>query len=768
MKKNIKKYSLIFSSILLSSIIITPTLVSCTSKTRYNQNSNITDNTYEYQEKINNPKISEFNLPSDIDEFSSDPNNPIYDNVYDKISIDTINNDVYNMLSKLGENNLRNPNFIANITNYTISTNNNKYSININFEVKNTNNFVNIYEINNDFSLPCNPILFNPNETKIFQINIDSPIYRSFNTQKFSSTQKNWFAYYFKNVKININDDEYKINQFSLNPYSYSLNTYFYYNFNSVGYNDIQVEANKQLNSLTLDNVKNEIINTYNAKLNLFKSISNPFQNILQFQVSDNNKSTILDFSIKNADNLANITNQLIQYVTHSNNDYYSLLFDIFSNKTINEISNNLKNNHFNYQNLKQIESQIASKGILDLIFTDFNLLLKILANLNIINENQYQEILYIFSQLNIKSSTLLDFIINLIKLKNQNNEFIFLNIIKNIIDNNTIINMLNWLIFENNNLNTQNLLLFLDIFANPKNSNDPDADIIRWYDWLNSIKFIISFANDDLQNIIYSTKFIFGNNIYLNIKNIYPLLPNSLQINGIEIPINKLINLLPQWISFNTNNYIEINNNFSTLEYSVIKNNFNQYALSWQAFVNSTIDINLPDTIMTLSNSSSPLIKKIIANLTNDIFYHIYNNSKYFKPYESKINNYIIENYNPYLKREGQIIYKNIDSNINNQIIDTINNSISNSIIKDTEIVISKFPNIKISKTKTIDNYDYANLIDVYFNLQKYENNFHVALNTNMISKYKKISFDLFTPFYVYNNENIYKNIFNINLSKK
>lgn len=795
-----------------------------------NFNQEFQDNTQTYVNKIQNPNITKFNpiteVPTwaDFNELSNDPNNDMYDSIYNSINKDTINNDINNMIKTLGQLSNYNFGFKTNIKNIQINFFESNWDITIEFEVYNNLTKNNTYKIGN-----LDQIEFESKSKKDIKLNLNGQLKRYF-YKPINSTNKStaYFGYYFPNGTLSIDNKEYQINNFKFLDYSLSLNKYIEINDLEVGYNDIADFANQKVLELTNEQKETEILNTYNFYTNSIEKILEPLQSLLQNLIlTKNNQITLIEFLKENSKNIAKVVQTIYDITTKDDSlNIQEPIEIILSDKKLSEIiinehiksiiinlidkfapslTNTIKSllNGVNVDNANEVTEQLIylleimipevlpelknedfsqlfddlkNKGLLSTILDNKQELIKIISTIpNIKNNELAVLILNLLETININQTNVFDGLITIIKYKNDDGEYIFKQILSNVIQNETLISLLTQLIFDNPNLNSDNLVEVLDIIANPRDSKN--GEIVSWKEWYDAIKKTYNFITNN-ENISLTTKFEFGKDIYFNIGKLYKLLPDNLTISNITIPISTISIALPDWLSINSGDYIEITQIFNNFEYDVIKIN-NDYKLSWQSFANTTIDVNMPQSLKTIYNSSLGAGSTLVSVL-NNIFYSKYNSSNYFKPINSSLNIHKIENYNPNSKNNEAIFIKNISDDQLTEIKNNIENSIVENKIDGSEYIINKgifgIGKVVANKNEISCTINPDDLLNEYVNLTWYKNKYYLSLDINRIIRSDSIlgfnipkidikKLALYTPYYVYSNNGEYKNYYELKI---
>lgn len=843
MKKRFK-FLIGAASLIACSTLIVPILTSCTETTKDNNQSNndsdgstnlpnepaFIDNTHSYTSQIKNPEPAKFDPKSynddwkDFQDVTNDPNNKIYDALFQNINNETISNDINNMLMSLGEKSETNFGFKANIMSINIENQGSNWNISIIFNVFNNLNKENSYLISN-----LNKISFNPKEEKNISLNLNGKLERTFflKYNQGSDLSKLFFGYKFINGTLKIDDVETNFNEFKFHDYSLSLNKYIEINTKEVGYNDIANFANEKLSTLTTENIQNEILQKYQVYIDTISKLLDPLQTLFQSLVdTKNNNKTIIEFLNDQSSNIANIANSLFQVITKNDQlNLYNIIDDVLSNKKISEIilSYNTKNiivaivdklmpqispaiksllNNINSDNVHEVINEVLkllktaileyfpnldeqeinslindleNEGLLTAIINNKSIIVNLLKSIPNLNTNPIiKNIIILIESIDVNVN-LFDLIINIINIKNENNESVLKTIINSIIPNSTIVSLLNQLVFDNPNFTSENLVAIIDVFANPRDSKN--GSIISWSDWFNNIKKTYTF-NDNDGKIQFKYKFEFNKNIYLNIGKLYNILPSNLTINNTTIPVSLISIALPNWFSINAEDYIEINQNFDHIEYDVININ-GEYRLSWQSFTNTTIDMNLPQSLKTIYDTSTGAGSTLV-NVLNNIFYHKYNITNYFKPDKSQLNEHIIKNYNPYKKNNNAIFINQLTDDKISEIKQNVDLSINENKIENSEYIISNgifgIGKIVTNKYVTTTNIDPNELLSEYVNLTNYNSSYHISFDVNRIIRSSSIlgfnipkidikNLSLSTPYYVYSNNGQFYNLFNFDI---
>lgn len=840
MKKKFK--CLIGASILVASAtIMTPLLTSCkeqTSSTSADDNSSsiipgqgtFVDNTYNYSTKIHNPNESSFNQNTDSNgwgDFSaltSNANSTIYDKIFASINENTVTNDIYNMISVLGKHSKTNIGFDANVKDINVSKTDNTWNINIKFDLYNSLSKINTYV------LGTQKIIFNPKTKKDIDLKVSGEMKRTFFSPRTTELMKKlYFGYYFSNSAITYDNQTREIGDFKLNNYSLSLNKYVEIQNNKVGYTDIEEFATQKMMNFTDENLQTEIANTYDQYLSIIGTTLDPLQKLLQELIKTNvTPISLLEFLKTNSENIGIILNEFYKLIDKngnidltkpvslilSNAKLSDLLVDENTKKliitiltkyqpgiaaTIKPVLENINSINvdeqldaiFNMinailggenQNITKLISDLKTKGILVSIWDNKQFFIDIIKKTT--NNNEQDPIIELISLITKtaeanNSNDPFDFVLNLIKMKNDNGsgtgEYILKDILTKLIPNQTISTILDQILFDNPHLTKENMIGLIDVFANPRKTKNKNGEIVNLKTWFDSITKTKEFTKEN-EHIKFKYRFEFGSDIYFNIDKLFKALPNTLSIGTTSIPVGILVGALPDWISINSGDYIEIQQVFDNVEYDVVNIN-GQYKLSWQSFAHTTVDINLPNSLKTIYDSTL-IGGSTFVSLLNNVFYGIYNTSSYFKPYKSSLNEFVIDNYNPKLKNNEAIFTNKLTTERLAEISKAINDSITEEVVPGTEFVYAEpwlWGKQTVNKHKTTSNFDIYSLLKEYFNLDNYNSLLHVNIDVNKIIRGTTVAtfqipeitiknIAIQTPYYVYTDDGNFKNYFSIN----
>ena len=838
MKKKFK--CLIGASILVASAtIMTPLLTSCkeqTSSTSADDNSSsiipgqgtFVDNTYNYSTKINNPVESSFNQNTDSNgwgDFSaltSNANSTIYNKIFASINENTVTNDIYNMISKLGKDSKTNIGFDANVKNINVTKTDNTWNIGIQFDLYNS------LSKQNTYVLGAQKIIFNPKTKKSIDLQISGELKRTFYSPRTTQLMKKlYFGYYFSNSSITYDNQTRAIGDFKLNNYSLSLNKYVEIQSNEVGYTDIEEFATQKMMNFTDQTLQSEIEYTYDQYLSIIGTILDPLQKLLQDLIKSNvTPVPLLEFLNTNSENIGTILNEFYKLIDKngnidltkpvslilSNAKLSDLLVDENTKKliiailtkyqpgiaaTIKPILDNINSNNVDQQleaifdminsivggenvNITQLLTDLKTKGILVSIWDNKQVFIDIIKK---ITNNEQDPIIQLISLITQASETntsnnAFDFVLNLIKMKNDNGngDYILKDILTKLIPNQTILTIIDQILFDNPHLTKENFISFIDVFANPRASKAKNAEIVSLKTWFDSIIKTKEFSKEN-EHIKFTYKFQFGSDIYFNIDKLFKMLPNTISVGTTSIPVGLLAGALPDWISINSGDYIEVQQTFDDVEYDVVNIN-GEYKLSWQSFAHTTVDINLPNSLKTIYDSAPIVTRSTFVSLLNNIFYGIYNTSSYFKPYKSSLNEFVINNYNPKLKNNEAIFKNTLTPERLTEISNAINASITEEVVPGTEFVYANILFLgkqTVNKHKTTSNFDIYPLLKEYFNLNNYNSHFHVNIDVNKLIKGTSVAtfqipeitiknIAIQTPYNVYTDGGEFKNYFSIN----
>lgn len=845
MTRRTKKISIAAMLTLLLGVSVTTPFIINSNKSKKLQNQTFKDNTYSYAEKFKNFKKTELSEKSfselkEYEKLSTDPNNSVYNSIFKKIDKNVIQNDLYNMLSRFSDK-TSNFGFLVNISSVEVFKNDNKWNIEISFSIYNTNDTDSNYSLNNSNALIQKKKIINS------KILINSELQKEFYINNKDNNKSDLYVnYYFNNAKWYVGN--YKIltlPNFYLGAYSKTLNTVIKDVDTSLSYLDIKNEATNSIKKLSISNIKDDISNTYNSYFDLATNLADPIQNILQNMIiSHNSNEKGIDYLKNNARDIGIIVNTLVNNILKIDKNILPIIQAILEDRKIFEILSNedIKNSFLNISSLLPHEIGSVIENILGNISTeeqfyadleklidksnqmltneqienikDFiqitkqkgfltSILLKKDTFLSLINsfipENPILNVITPFiKNVSILDSTIIEFIIDALSKKDSNDKVYFRELLSVMLNNpgtSSIFDLLDKFIFNNNNLTASNLITAIDVIANPKTSKNGQI-IARYKEWLQSIKQESKFANEqkldsDLNiKLTYIHNYTFTSDIYFNISKLIEILPNNLEVNGSWIPISTIKLVTPNWMGIIKNDGINVKLELNDkIEYDVVKSNFKN-KLSWQAYSNITVDMNMPATVKSLWDESSWLVSDIIINLTKSLFYHVYNANQYFRPYSSSVENINLDKFNYNSKTNEAIYKKEMTQERIKEIINDYNSKTQNITYiddngKSQSYVIKKgsywSSEIRIYKTITKSTFDFESIIDEFVDTSKYQGKFILSINNNrLISEFNvKIfgievatvpnvnlsSVTILTPYNVYSDNETYLNSFSFKL---
>ncbi len=830
---------------ILTSCSPTTTVTPPTQGDGFNKPMNFVDNTNIYKNQFveNNKTVldaKQFNL-KEFNILPSDPNSQIYiTKIFNRINKEIIKNDLMDFLSNLS-NQYFNTGFKANISDYQINfdENNKQWNIKISFEIYNGNNISSFYLFNNNH----NKIALTPYEKISSKLNIIGNInYEFLNSQKRLLDYNTVFAgYSFDNATWVFGNQEYKINNFKFSDYSKTLNTEItgIINKNIKSYVDIKEFAEDKLKQMNLSQFENELTNTVDTYINKGKDIIGPTQSLLQnLLTSHTQNESAKIFLNNNAELIASLAQSIINNI-NSNITVENLIVSILKDKTlyqilkeqptVDEINKILgmispdisstiiqfiegigDQESFNqmldkikelvlsldqklYEQISTLIDEFKVSGVLTAIIKNKNIVLELLNNFGIV-DNELNALLSPFLNviLDIDNKTMITILFDLLKSQNEGGLIYLKEIIKlfNFIPAN-ISGILDQVVFNNPNFTIENFVSFIDTIANPKKSSNSN-EVVRYDEWINSIQKEIVFdknnsynPSDLTLNLNYSYKITFTNDIYFSIKNLSKILPNSLTINNSNIPLSTIKSILPSWISVNANDYIKYSMNANDQVVYDILNKNNNNVLSWKMPINSIVDINMPQTIKTLYDSSKSLTGDAIINVSKTIFFHKYEKFDFFKPLTSLLNSNVIENYSYNIKTNEALFTKDIMPERKLEIINEIKNNTTNEdiLVDQQPIKYTIAPSTWFSKekvvhkTETKTNIDYNKYFSEFINIEYLKSKVWMSFNNNiLIDKFsvvglinidtvKVTNISIYTPYSMYTNNNIYRSTWVFNL---
>ena len=115
-------------------------------------------------------------------------------------------------------------------------------------------------------------------------------------------------------------------------------------------------------------------------------------------------------------------------------------------------------------------------------IFKHKNTILAIIQNFGIIDDTLSNLLINILEVVDIENKTVADLFIDLIKSGNENTYYLkeMFKLFQFALSP-SLESLLDELIFNNPNMNAQNLIGIIDVFANPKVSNKSNAEVVRY-----------------------------------------------------------------------------------------------------------------------------------------------------------------------------------------------------------------------------------------------------------------------------------------------
>lgn len=806
-----------------------------TNKPSDDNNSNSTttfvDNTQDYVDKISNSAETSFNPNEEVSDWldfkklSNNPNDEIYNNIYNSITKEVIENDINNFIKTLGEkNDTYNFGFKTKIKNISINNLEGNWDIKIEFDVYNNLSKNNTFKIGN-----LDSINFEPKSTKNIELNFGGQLQKTFYNSTLKGNNKSYFGYYFPNAALKVDNTELKFENFKLSDYSWTLNKFVEINSSEVGYTDIANFANEKLNTLTQEDIQNEIKYSFDVYVNSIGELLDPVQNLLQNLVlTKTENKTVIQFLSENSENIGVIVDTLYKLI--SKDDSLNLkdpiqfiladkkLSEILVNEptknlimslitklapdlapTINSILANVNEDNVQEtveqllflletmlpslvpsvadKDISPLINSLKNEGLLTAIINNKQLIISILSDIPGIKDNEIAQMaLVLIGAIELNETNIFDLIINIIKYQDPEGNIVLKELLNKALPNSTITSLLSQLVFDNENLNSDNLAGLVDMIANPKDSKN--GQTIRWKEWFDAINIVSNFTTNENGNIIHTYKFEFGKNIYINIDKIYKILPKNLTIGTTSIPTSLLSTALPSWISINAGDYVEITQNFDAIEYDVI-NVKGAYKLSWQSFAKTTIDMNMPQTLKTIYDTSLGA-GGVLVTVLNNIFYHKFDTSGYFKPYQSSLGSNVINNYNPNSKNNQAIFTNTIAEDKLIELQTKLNESIVEETIEGSEYVISKgifgIGKVTTSKKDTTSSFNVEELLAEYFNLEYYSSKYHISFDVNNVIRKDSIlgfeipsvttkNISISTPYNVYTNDGAFKSYYTIKI---
>ncbi|MGL4951355.1 MAG: hypothetical protein ACRC4L_00055, partial [Mycoplasma sp.] len=341
----LSKRSLLLSSIILGSIVIggstgltyyfnnkkTNEVVDNTSKLNpieFNDNKDDIESSIIQTE----PHVYDVN---DWDYYDDNPTNKAYDEIYNSVNKDVIENDAkLFLLGLIGPDN----NFQINISKIDIDStqprvinyHENKFDINIEFEIYNNDSRASIFK-SNFFKNK----VYKPYQVVNHQLTIEN---QSIIPEFWNSENNDYYAnYFFKDVKWKEDNYERQFKELRMFDYSKTLNWKLknISKANTVGYVDVKEDGQKALSQLSETEIVDDIVNKNDDILNTLSIVLDPAQNILQ--ELQRNASTRIFIS-----NIANDTKELLKslipLIDESLVGIENMIYDLLNNATVAEI----------------------------------------------------------------------------------------------------------------------------------------------------------------------------------------------------------------------------------------------------------------------------------------------------------------------------------------------------------------------------------------------------------------------------------------------
>ncbi len=746
------------------------------------------DNISEYTSQVKKMPLTIFNPRTEIGLYDAIPtkaNNPIYNSIFSKINKELITNDIFNFLTWIKES-YSNSVFKYKILDFNVETklenDKPKYLIEITFDIYNPEQMSNTFTFNQNNVV--NNIIFGINEIKSSKLVIDSKAIPFFYHQLNYGNINNLYAgYYFENAHWIIGNKNIPFNKFILNKFSPTLNTVIENVDLGKNYFEIEEECQPRIKELTTNDFLLDIKNDFNnywdysikaigASQRIIREIllQKPLLETLNNIASDANILTesVINLKTPELKGLGSIIQAILENknITEllSNNDVRNAIITISryympeDSETVESTLNSINfadPNQFssvlNTITIQLIESgkldkQIADKinkikdeGLLDILFNEktlFNEIYKLLnPNGNISLLNDIQLLFNELSNHNPNKDSLLNIILDLVKLKDKNNKTIIMNLINILMPNNNLDSILNLFIFENDSLNLTNLTSFLDSIANPVDESNNLVDLEQYAKSINVVHSNRDFNFDNVSLMLsgnYEVKYEFTKKLQFNIGKLYNILPSWIKALTTTAGLPNKLELFP-------NDYFivqyDLNDN---VDYSPIKTLDNKHKLSWTTLANKIIDVNLPQTAKAMYNNTSVLSRSTLIKMYNSLFFKVYTDKKMFTPIVSeKLNNYLISDYSPN-KMNGNAIFK---KQLTQQELDSISNNIKSNIKeKEDKTIKYEYANSwlwgssYIYKLSTTLNIDQEQLFNQLFDTTNCNTEYYKYINCNLI----------------------------------
>ncbi len=548
MNKWHKYCSIAATSVATIGLIIVPAIVPAAKNSYnnvYNPNNgnNIKPQQFDQNWQEYNDKLTPSGAPiifnDDFKEYqpwmklSTDANDPIYKNLFNKIDLKLISNDIYQFISTTLRNNktssielnvtdiegLYNPNSNINPTNTitprtTAFINPTVYNFKIKFKMYNNNPVAKMYQIkNNQQTININ---FAPYEIKNQTIEINSQAYPDFyiTTDPKTNTSNLYANYYFKDALWTIDNTQHVINKFSWANSSYSLNTVIQGVNTNKSYLDIAQQANAALKTLTSTDINNDINNTFENYYHLVTPFLDPIQNILQALAKNpttkeflNNEATdigkLVDLSLnmsnKSIENIDKLIEAILKdqtiYQIMTNHDLSIPLYQIIelvvpgSGDTVQSILNGMSFNSqeefdeaFDLIISKGSElvgpnidlsflNDLKTEGLLSFIVKNSSNIKNILTNFGI--SSPLIDDIFLLIDPNTMDTPIINVLINAINKTDEANKKVLPSLLKPVFDTLPPIvgELVNSLVFNNTNLNVNHLMSAFNALGNPTNA---------------------------------------------------------------------------------------------------------------------------------------------------------------------------------------------------------------------------------------------------------------------------------------------------------
>ena len=579
------------------------------------------------------------------------------------------------------------------------------------------------------------------------------------------------------NYKV-IVDDNIKTSYVLKNNILYT--DYFYTNIDA-NYNNVAKLVNDNFNTLTIDDIKNDVNNHTMDQLNFLKVNIDYIQTLLQ---KITNNEIIYNFIVDNANIIANLINNIITQSIRKDLKTTSLFQVLFEDKNLKAIFNNKEAingliNLIEYfipndaENIVSIIKTLQSLPINMMITTIQKLLanklpaniisslddLKKLGLLSFVIEhdvdllsllptntilNDIIEILKLTNTETFKNTRIIDFIINLIKTNNGVNylKSLLLNLF-NTNEKSTIGQMLNTFIFNNTSLNKDTLSGFFYVFANPVDDN---GNLIYYKDFLNSITVSSGFStasySDHFLTLNYSAIFKYGMNLNFLVTKIYDLFPNfTINLGSISLNKNFITKNIPKKISIIMGDYVKYTLDINDYVKYNIKQKLNLNCLSWQVIGHEKYDVNMKHSCekwyRNTPKGAIAGVAKVLSKYVNGIFYHIWDSDLNYKPDNSVLDQYTLPAFDYNSKLNGSVKINSLSDSEKNTIKNDILNTVSDNWVSNSQYEWhAGVEYVKLSQFYTTYNYDVSKIINKFVNFDGYNGEYTVKLNVYTLAK--------------------------------